>query len=287
MHKHPNPISFLPSGDDTQNGLSPSTPLKSIQRGLELVKPGDSLLLLPGKYPARNNINDIHGSPNQPIVIASYSKNPLEFAVIDAQAKGNSENGNEAFVLENSSWINIENLIFRNCWASVILIRNSHYLSIRSCHFTTGKRIVHAIGHGSHHVLVENCYVSHPEEVWKGWSWETLHHGALSHYNGALLHPNKSAGGHVMRGNTLLHVYNGFRTRPIDIQEDGNTEVYNNLMVNIRDNEFEPETWAWNMHYYYNRHVNIHKMYSIDGVKGGNIYIYGNTYTQTKDPWAI
>ena len=276
-----------PSGDDTQSGLSPTTPLQSLQRGLELVKPGDSLLLLPGTYPASNQLNNLHGSPNLPIVISSYSQNPLEFAIIDAQAKGSAENGNEAFVLENCSWLNIEHLIFRNCWASVILIRNSPYISIRSCHFSTGKRIVHAIGHGTHHVLVENCYVSHPEEVWKGWSWETLHHGALVHYNGALLHPNQSAGGHVMRGNTLLHVYNAFRTRPVDIREDGNTEVYNNLMVNIRDNEFEPETWAWNMHYYYNRHINIHKMYSIDGVKGGNIYIYGNTYTQTKDPWAI
>ena len=36
---------------------------------------------------------------------------------------------------------------------------------------------------------------------------------------------------------------------------------------NIRDNEFEPESWAWNMHYYQNDHWNVHKLFSIDGCR--------------------
>lgn len=276
-----------PTGNDNALGTSQDAPIKSIEKGFDKAQPGDTLFLLPGIHAARTQIEDKHGSPNKPIVLISHAKDPGEFAVIDADVKATTENGDEGLVLKNSSWINIENIIFRNCWASVILIRESNYISIRSCHFSTGKRIVHAIGHKTHHILVENCHTEHPEEVWRGWSWESIHHGTLSYYNGALLHPNKSGGGHIMRENTLINVFNAFRTRPISIQEDGNTEVYSNKLSHIRDNEYEPETWAWNMHYYYNEHVNIHKMYSIDGVKGGNIYIYGNTYTQTKDPWAI
>lgn len=276
-----------PNGNDAHTGMSPSTPIASLLKGLELAKAGDTLYLLPGTYPGRNQIVGKHGKPDLPITIKSYAKNPEDFAIIDAQSEATTANGHEGIVLRNCSWISIENLVFRNCWASVIYIRASSYISIRSCHFSTGKRIVHAIGHETHHVLVENCYVKHPHEVWRGWSWETLHHGEKSYYNGALLHPNKSGGGHIMRACSLTNVYNAFRTRPVSIMEDGNTEVYANTLINIRDNEFEPETWAWNMHYYYNKHINIHKMYSIDGVRGGNIYLYGNTYTQTTDSWAL
>lgn len=276
-----------PTGNDAASGLEAGKALASIDKGLELAKAGDTLFLLPGTYSGRNLIESKAGLPDLPIVISSYSNKPEEFAIIDAQSPATQENGNEGFVIENSLWINLEKLVFRNCWASVILIRNSNYIKVASCHFSTGRRIVHPIGHGSHHILVENCQVELPEEVWRGWSWESLHHGELGHYNGALLHPNKSAGGHIMRGNTMINMFNGFRTRPVSILEDGNTEVYRNKLINVRDNEYEPETWAWNMHYYYNEHLNVHKMYSIDGVKGGNIYLYGNTYTQTKDLWAI
>lgn len=275
-----------PQGDDSAVGNSIQNPLATISKGFELAQAGDTLYLLPGTHMGRNRISGKHGSPDLPITLKSYSKEPSTFAIIDAQSKPTTEDGNEGLVVMDCSWIDIENIVFRNCWASVILIRSSSYISIRSCHFTTGKRIIHAIGNETHHVLVENCFVKHPEEVWRGWSWESLHHGEVSYYNGALLHPNQSGGGHIMRGNTLINVFNAFRTRPKSIMEDGNTEVYGNTMINIRDNEFEPETWAWNMHYAYNEHINIHKMYSIDGVKGGNIYIYGNTYTQTLDPWA-
>lgn len=276
-----------PEGKESASGLHPNEAFASIEQGLEQAGAGDTLFLLPGTYSGKNLIENKAGLPDRPLVIMSYADNPEEYAVIDAQSLASQENGNEGFVIKNSSWLNLEKLVFRNCWASVILIRNSSYIKVANCHFSTGRRIVHPIGHGSHHVLVENCHVELPEEVWRGWSWESLHHGELGHYNGALLHPNKSAGGHIMRGNTMINMFNGFRTRPVSILEDGNTEVYRNRMINVRDNEYEPETWAWNMHYYYNEHLNVHKMYSIDGVKGGNIYIYGNTYTQTKDLWAI
>ena len=279
-------IFVAPDGNDSFSGRDTDQPLQSITKAFEIAQPGDTIFLHPGTYFGRNLIQDIHGAINQPIVITSLSNDPAEFAIIDGESEPGLRVEKEGFVLENCSWLNLERLIFQNCWTNVIEIRESPYISVKSCHFTTGKRIIHAVGHQTHHTLVEDCMVIHPSAVWKGWSWEALHHGEVSYYNGALLHPNKSGGGHIMRDCELYNVYNAFRTRPESIMEDGNTEVYRNKMWNIRDNEFEPEVWAWNMHYAYNEHKNIHKAYSIDGVRGGNIYIYGNTYFQDFDPIA-
>ena len=280
-------IFVSPDGNDSFSGREADLPLQSIAKATEIAQPGDTIFLHPGIYAGRNLIQEKHGAINQPIVITSLSDDPIEFAIIDGESEPALNVEHEGFVLENCSWLNLERLVFQNCWTSVIEIRESPYISVKSCHFTTGKRIIHARGHKTHHTLVEDCVAIHPKAVWNGWSWEALHHGEVSYYNGALLHPNKSGGGHIMRNCYLGNVYNAFRTRPESIKEDGNTEVYGNEMRNIRDNEFEPESWAWNMHYAYNQHLNIHKMYSIDGVRGGNIYIYGNTYTQTTDPVAM
>ncbi len=280
-------VFLSPTGSDDATGVSPKVPLRSIANALSLVDPGDTIALLPGIYPGRNVLDGRHGSPDLPITIRSHSKNPLHFSIIDGGSAPSSSTAHEGFVFRDCSWINIEHLIFRNCWTHVIQIFDSPYISIRGCHFSTGKRVIHAVGHGTHHTLVEHCYIKHPEGVWRGWSWESLHHGEVGYYNGALLHPKESGGGHIMRYNTIVNVFNAFRTRPTSIAEDGNIEIYGNSMINIRDNEFEPESFAWNMHYYNNDHINVHKMFSIDGVEGGNIYIYGNTYTQTDAPWAL
>ena len=274
-------------GNDNNSGSSPDESLATIKEAFQLAQAGDTILMLPGVYTGTTYINGKHGAPDRPIVLKSIAEDPLEFAVVDAQATPSNNSPSAGIYLIGCSWIELEGIVFRNCWTDVIAVQESNYITVRSCHFTSGKRPVIPVGHDSHHVLVEHCYVKHPDAVWQGWSWEEIHHGAFEHYNGALLHPRKSAGGHVMRHNTLINLFNGFRTRPAEIREDGNTEIYGNEFINIRDNEFEPEGWAWNMHYYHNRHLNIHKSYSIDHVEGGQIFIYGNTFTQTKDEWAL
>ncbi|MEM1122218.1 MAG: hypothetical protein AAGJ18_17360, partial [Bacteroidota bacterium] len=268
---------IAPEGSNQNTGLLPDAPIQTIRHGFNLAEPGDTLFLLPGTYPGRNYIVDKKGLPDLPIRLISYGASVEEFAVIDAQAPPAESRGDLGILLQRSAWIHIENIIFRNCWTSVIVPMNSEYITVKSCHFSSGKRVINPIGHGAHHVLVDNCYIEQPDEVWQGWSWEDLHHGKHSHYNGGLLHPAKSGGGHIMRGSTIINLFNGFRTRPERISEDGNIEIYDNNFVNIRDNDFEPEGWAWNIHYHHNRHFNIHKAYSIDDVRGGNIYIFGNT----------
>ncbi len=90
-----------------------------------------------------------------------------------------------------------------------------------------------------------------------------------------------------MRGNTIVNVFNAFRSKVDSIDDDNNDEMYDNVIRNVADNDFEPEGWAWNLHYYHNKLHNIHKMYSIDDVRGGPLYIYGNVITESKDANAI
>ncbi|MBK8504942.1 MAG: hypothetical protein IPL46_23620 [Saprospiraceae bacterium] len=61
---------------------------------------------------------------------------------------------------------------------------------------------------------------------------------------------------------------------------------YGNTFYNVRDNEFEPESWAGTCTTIKIPITNVHKLFSIDDVQGGYVYIYGNTYTQSDDSWT-
>ncbi len=57
-----------PNGDDDNQGDSPNRPLKSIQLAVNKLRPGDTLLLLPGRY--QQNFKTVQaGLPNAPIQI--------------------------------------------------------------------------------------------------------------------------------------------------------------------------------------------------------------------------
>ncbi|MEM6261139.1 MAG: T9SS type A sorting domain-containing protein [Bacteroidota bacterium] len=275
-----------PAGDNTNAGLSPAFPFATIAYGFSVAAAGDTLLLTKGTFYGTTVLEDKNGTPERPIVLKSMAADPLDFAVIDGESPPSQHVNLHGLHLKDCSWIVIENIVFRNCWRNVINLENSSYVTVLACHFSSGKEVVYPHGEEAHHILVENCYVRHPDEVWRGWSWESIHHGAYQFYNGGLLHPRRSGGGHVLRGNTGINLFNAFRTRPGNIKQDGNIEIYDNSFSNIRDNDFEPEDWAWNLHYHHNWHRNVHKAYSIDDVRGGNMYIFGNTYTQGSDSYS-
>ena len=222
-----------------------------------------------------------------PITLVSDDEDPDYYAVIDGQAKPASDIAKGAFDINSSSWLTFENIKFRNCWTDMVLITNSSYVSFIGCIFIGGRRVIYPIGKGCHHFLIENCFWNQGEEVWTSYDWEDMHHGSRSYCNGALFHPSGTSGSFVMRGNTIVNVFNAFRSKANSIDDDNNGEIYDNIIRNVADNDFEPEGWAWNLHYYHNKLHNIHKMYSIDDVKGGPLYIYGNVITESKDANAM
>jgi hypothetical protein len=279
-------IFVSPDGNDSNTGSTVDDPLQTVQIAMSKVSATDTVFLLPGRYFQNIRIEDIHGIPEFPVVVQSFAIDSSNFAIIDGGSAPGMELDHVGMQISNSSWLVVQNLIFENCWTDIIPIQTSSYISFRNCTFVGGRRVIYPKGNGCHHFLIENCYWEQDERVWNTWDWQELHHGSLQHYNGALFHPKETNGNFIVRHNTIKNVFNAIRTKPRTIREDGNGEMYGNTIINVRDNEFEPEGWAWNLHFYHNRLHNIHKQFSIDDVQGGPMYIYGNVTTQDDDEYT-
>lgn len=94
------------SGSDSNPGTK-DEPFKTIEEGIEQLKPGDTLLIREGIYYERLYI-DISGELDQRITIKNY---PLEKAIIDGRNKSDS---NDLLYLDHVSFLTIEGLEFRN-----------------------------------------------------------------------------------------------------------------------------------------------------------------------------
>ena len=193
----------------------------------------------------------------------------------------------------NSNWIEIKKIRFKNGWTYPIKIENSSYISFDSCLFWGGKRVISATGISTHHLLVENCFWDQGGEyLWKIEkdssgvdAWLSMHHLNMGYLNGSLIDFHKTGGSIVIRNNTIINAYNAIRFRGVK-GYDSNIEIYDNKISNIRDNDFEPEYYTFNLHIYHNYSHNIHKTLSVDNVEGGNIYYYGNIITSDTDQWT-
>ncbi len=81
-----------PLGDDTKSGTSPSNAKKSIQLIVEIMRPGDTLRLLPGTY--TQNIETVRsGSADAPISIVGTD---------DSKLVGNEKNRNRVVAISHS-----------------------------------------------------------------------------------------------------------------------------------------------------------------------------------------
>ena len=201
--------------------------------------------------------------------------------------------------LENCSWITIEDFTIRNCWTDLVR-RRKQLLDQRfaTAGFTAGKRALYATGRGSHHFLVERCSWEQDQRVWThegDYSWEEIHHGIHKHYNGSIFQGSGISGVFVIRDNEIRNTFNAFRLSTMeDVGNDllacTNGEIYRNTIYNTSDNVLEPEVHVLNLHFYHNTMVNGHAFISVTEVKGGALYIYGNTAMSmpgSEDGWTV
>lgn len=269
---------------------------KSINDKLVTFQGGDTLLLKKGYYRVNLKLINKIGVQDNPIVIRGEDR---MHTIIDGGApEPNSNLKNYGVFIENSSWITIDNLSFKNCWVDVVRVYESSYISLINCTIEGGRRALFAEGRKSHHFLVENSYWEQGEHVWtkKGkYSWTELHHGAFRCYNGSIFQARMIGGSFVIRDNYIKNVYNGIRLSIMGNAENDtlactNGEVYRNIIENSADNAFEPEVYCKNLHFYHNKMINSHAFISIAEVGGGPIYFYGNTGVKLpdcNDGWTI
>ena len=116
--------------------------------------------------------------------------------------------------------------------------------------------------------------------MWDTIPWGVVHHGSRAYLNGGLVGSLRTAGSIIIRHNIIRNAYNGVRLRanrcPSYEVCGANVEIYDNDFQFIRDNPLEPEDYALNWWIYHNRIYNGHGWFSLDGVSGGPIYIFGN-----------
>ena len=269
---------------------------KTINDKLAALQSGDTLLLKKGYYRVNLKLINKSGIQDTPIVIRGEDR---AYTTIDGGApKPDSNLKNYGVFIENSSWITIDNLSFKNCWIDVVRVHESNYISLVNCTIEGGRRALFAQGRRSHHFLVENCYWEQGKHVWTKegkFSWAELHHGEFRHYNGSIFQAKMIGGSFVIRDNYIKNVYNGIRLSIMgDAESDTlactNGEIYRNVIENSADNAFEPEVYCKNLHFYHNKMINSHAFISITEVGGGPIYFYGNTGVKLpdcNDGWTI
>lgn len=268
-----------------------------INKRISELLPGDTMIFKSGVYQGPYTLSGINGQPNHPIVLIGISEGS-EMATIDGESEPGMGMLNNAFQMEDCSWIVIEGFRIRNCWTDIITSVDVSYLSVKQCDVVGGKRLLYATGRKSHHFLIENCKWEQDIRVWThddGYTWEELHHGEYRHFNGSIFQGEKISGVFVLRNNQIRNTFNAFRLSPvgdgkIDLLASSNGDIYNNLIVNTSDNVLEPEVYCHNLYFYHNRLINGHAFISVTGVGGGPIYLFGNTGLSEhdcEDGWAI
>lgn len=269
------PIVFASPGGGAAvlNGQSVST--TSLQSALQNAQPGTTIQLTPGTYSGAHVIQ-AHGRQGKPITIRGLGQDTIYDGKLQPTQTG------YCLVVQDSAWINITNLHFRNCWPAAIAIADSAYLSLRALYAEGSRVMVYAKGLATHHLLVENSSWNQDPSgrVWRSIPWEESHHGKHRYFNGAMLYTNHILGSVVFRHNQIKNAFNG-----IQLVGDGdsapaqnrNIEIYHNHFENIRDNPIEPENSAENLWIHHNSIKNAHALFSFTGVAGGNWYIFRNT----------
>ena len=281
-------------GSDSNSGLSLSQPLKSINAAIDLASAEDTIYILRGTYKEIIRFHNKNGLPDKSICLCGYSNKAESYPVIDGGlSKPSADAENDWMHINNSSWISVSRLKFVNGWTFPIKVKNSSYLTFEKCFFFGGKRVINAGGLRTHHILVENCFWDQGGNfLWTVEkdsagvdAWLSMHHMSMSYFNGSLIDFSGTGGSIVIRGNKIIDAFQAVRFRGVK-GCDSNIEIYDNYVSNMRDNDFEPEYYTYNLHIYHNFSHNVHRTLSIDNVKGGEIFYYGNVITTDNDEWT-
>ncbi len=274
------------AGNDTNVG-SESSPFKTIAKAVSKVAAGDHVYIMPGTYQENITITKT-GTQSAPIYFTGYSADPTSYPVLDGGDPNyaNTTTDTPIFNVVSSSWLVFERLKFKNSSQSSVLVRYSHFITFR-------RNIMDFHSHGillkgkSSHILAEynEFYQSYPE----GSTWTNL---KASKWEGGAFVSYGGAGMNVIRYNSIHHSFNGvLLNKGLDsgsLFMDANTFIYRNRFEDIIDDPYEPETYAFNNHFFENTIINALYIASLApgstlGQLTGPVYIYNNYQLLTKD----
>ncbi|WP_171209275.1 MULTISPECIES: hypothetical protein [unclassified Ruegeria] len=284
-----------------------------LQTAIGKARPGDTIELLPGRYPTPAVIA-ISGTKTHPITIRGPRRGR---AVLDGGKTrddgrhGGLEplDGDFAFLkLFGADHIVIENLSFENCWPNAIYLRSCRDVTVRGCSGTGGRYFLYARQTDQKPtkglVLDGVTWVQDPDhDMWDGrHTWPEVKgkrdHFDASFFNGAMLGAFDIEGQVVVRNCKISHAFNAIR---MDIREkriegtkkepritrNRNVRIHDNSFAFIRDNAVEPEMGAEDWCIYNNRFYNCHAAFSIDGVAMRDFIVLANWVLNDRRPGLI
>lgn len=276
-------------------------------KGLCDVPPSAPLSLFAARQkeaPARND-DLLRGIANREEAIGA------DAGILGAETQ---EHLTRCFHMSGSEWVSFEDLHFRDCWLPAIYAADSRHISLRRSLIEGSSYVFIAIAtraqprNASDFRLEDNVWLQDttgfgpdkaaecqeinwvadcPGEMWSTIPWGVTHDTLYEHMNGALFGAIDISGGVTISRNIIRYAYNGIRPLVSDdcFQQGAkcldlvNTDVTiaDNEFAYIRDNPVEPEARAsqWNIHG--NEFYNSHGWISLDNVRSGPIYIWGNT----------
>ena len=286
---------------------------KDLQSACDAAGPGDSIVVhgrsYPGPTPAR--LSGVKGTPERPLLIRAGDDGWISGAASPDPLWGDKPPAEDApkkpdvddfafLVLIDCEHVVIDGLKLREFWPSILVIKNSRFVTIRNCVLRHGTYAIFAKAdkdapEKTSHLLIESNEWQQDDSpdhaLWTRLEWARAHgdedsDGLLRYYNGGFLSAKGIAGKVVVRGNCIMDAYNGVRMKGVEADADApvppsdinaDVHIFDNDFVRIRDNPIEPEASAWNWHVRHNRLLDCHSWFSFDGVRGGYWYFYGNT----------
>lgn len=199
-------------------------------------------------------------------------------------------------ILKNCSYVDLENLNFRDSWPTHIALINCQNIRIRDCVFLDGTFAIAASGPSTYGIEITKCTWHQdrvPGRIWREIPWWRIHSNRQDDFppveidddwrlfDGDFFRARQIRGGVTITECRVRQAFNAihfFNTSKPSRQLSLDVQIFDNDFEEIRDNFLEPEYGASNWHFYNNRIKNVHKIYEFNVRWLRYFYIYGNTY---------
>ncbi len=184
----------------------------TFQNALDQAKPGDVLILTPGRYKSPFGLSRVHGSARAPVVIEAREPGAIitQEAPADAYRReanttakgledrrrypGLYERMEEAqLAVRDCRHVVIRNLTFEEGWPTHLLLKMARDVTIQDCRFLDGTFAIAALEPQTKRILIEGCrWVQDrvTNRIWGDTPWYRVHGTKLSvDENGVPLYP--------------------------------------------------------------------------------------------------
>ncbi|MBJ3775495.1 right-handed parallel beta-helix repeat-containing protein [Acuticoccus mangrovi] len=260
---------------------------------------GCRILVHPGPYHEATDVVGLKGRVGAPVVFeggggvicgGSHPDPQQGYGRPQDGGPGNPTATDFAFLrFSHCEHVVVAGFELQNYWPVILYFQKSSHITIIGNTLRHGTNAVFA-KQGRGFGLEGNRWQQDdtPEHVlWHEVDWIEAHGGdggmgTKRYYNGSFFASKDVSEVNISR-NVISDCYNGVRMKVGQLPGDAglpyNRDVYifDNDFVRVRDNPIEPEYYVHNWHIAHNRIVDAHSWFSLDGVRGGYMYIYGNT----------